>query len=204
LPFRGQHPASPTGRREPSDTTLPDLLTELSRRCASVIAAIRVQNDEGKIYLREGAVIHCELGAVRRTKALYRLLALQRGTYEIHDLPASLAVPRTINGPTESVVVEGMQQVEALEGLSAKLPPMMYEVALDASCALPVNTLTADELELYQQLIRYQTVVRALEESPMTDFMVLLLSHGLLQKGFFRPTKTPGALLEETTVSRPN
>jgi hypothetical protein len=42
-----------------------------------------------------------------------------------------------------------------------------------------------------------------LDESEVTDFMALLLSHGLLQKGFFRPTKTPGALLEETVINRP-
>jgi hypothetical protein len=36
----------------------------------------------------------------------------------------------------------------------------------------------------------------------MTDFMVLLLSHALLQKGFFRPTRTTGALLEETVINR--
>ncbi len=204
LPFRGQ-PVSPDERRavpERPDTTLPELLTELSRRKRSALVAIRFGQDEGKIYLREGAVIHCEHGAVRRQKALYRLLALQRGTYEIRELP-SAAVPQTIHETTDKLVEEGMQQLEALERLSAKLPPVMYEVALNESCGTPVNALTADELEIYQQLIRYQTVSRVLEESEVTDFMVLLLSHALMQKGFFRPAKTSGALLEETVINRP-
>jgi len=204
LPFGGES-SSPGERRalgERPDTTLPELLTELSRRSGSVLVTIRVQQEEAKIYLREGAVIHCEYAAYRRQKALYRLLAHQRGTYEIHEL-SSAPVPQTIEDSTDNLVVEGMQQLEALDKLSAMLPSMRYDMALNESCGIPVNTLTADEVEIYQQIIRYQTVARVLDESEMTDFMVLLLSHALLQKGFFRPTKTLGAPLEETVIKPP-
>jgi hypothetical protein len=37
----------------------------------------------------------------------------------------------------------------------------------------------------------------------MTDFMVLLVTHGLLQKEFFHATRSPGPFLEDTAVSRP-
>ncbi len=200
LPFRGQS-ISREERRPRSDATLPELLTELARRKGSVLVTIRNQQEEGKIFLREGTVIHCELGSIRRQKAVYRLLALQMGTYEVHALPAA-AAPQTIDEPTDNLLVEGLQQLEALDKLSAKLPPMTHEVALDGSCATPVNTLTADELEIYLHLIRYQTLARVLEESAMTDFMVLLLSHALLQKGFFKSTSTAGAGLEETVINR--
>ena len=203
LPFRDPSSSeAPHPLRERPDTTLPELLTELSRRSGSALVTIRVRQEEAKIYLREGAVIHCEHGAVRCQKALYRLLALQRGTYEIHELPAA-AVLQTIHEATDSLVVEGTQQVEALDKLSGKLPPIQYELALNESCGIAVNTLTAGELEIYRQLVRCQTVARVLDESPMTDFMVLLLTHALLQKGFFLPTKTTGPLLEETVINRP-
>jgi hypothetical protein len=200
FPFRGE--LSSEAPPEPTDATLPELLTELSRRTSSALVTIRIQQEEAKIYFREGAVIHCEHGAVRNQKALYRLLALQRGSYQIDDLPAA-AVPRTIQEPTDDLVVEGMQQVEALDKLSSKLPPIEYELALNESCGIAVNTLTADELEIYLRLIRCQTVARVLDETPMTDFMVLLLSHALFQKGFFRSTRTTGPLLEETVINRP-
>ncbi len=203
LPFR-EEPSSeaPSAPRERRDATLPELLTELSRRLASALILIRILHEEAKIYLREGAVIHCEYGAVRSQKALYRLLALSRGSYEIHDLPAA-AMPQTIQESTDNLVVEGMQQVEALDKLSGKLPPIQYELALNESCGIAVNTLTADEVEIYMRLIRCQTVARVLDESAMTDFMVLLLSHALFQKGFFRSTKTTGPFLEETVINRP-
>jgi hypothetical protein len=202
LPFRDQ-PSSeaPRAPPEPPDTTLPELLTELSRRNGSAMVSIRVQQEQAKIYFREGAVIHCEHGAFRRQKALYRLLAVQRGTYEIHELPGA-DVPQSIQETTDNLVVEGMQQVEAMDKLSGKLPPIQDELTLDGSCGVAVNTLTADELEIYLQLVRCRTVARVLDESPMTDFMILLLSHALLQKGFFCPTRTTGALLEDTVINR--
>lgn len=200
LPFRGRPSSSGEGRERP-DTTLPELLSELSHRRRSLLVTVRIQQQEGRIYLREGAVIHCEHSAVRRQKALYRLLALGRGTYEIHELPS--AVPQTIHESTDNLVVEGMQQLEAIDKISSKLPPIMYALALNASCDVPVNALTGDEVEIYKGLIRHQTVARVLDESPMTDFMVLVLTHSLLQKGFFLPTTTPEALLEQTVINLP-
>lgn len=201
LAFGGSSTSSSSGeeRRTGPDAPLPELLTELSRRSGSALISIRIPQ-EAKILLREGAVIHCEYGAVRGQKALYRLLTLtlSRGTYEIQELPAE--APRTIHQATDDLVVEGMQQLEALDKLVAKLPPMTCEVALDENCGIPVNTLTADELETYQQLIRYRTVARVLEESAMTDFMVLFLSHALLEKGFFKAAGTREAQLEETVI----
>ncbi len=83
-------------------------------------------------------------------------------------------------------MAEGMQQVEALDKLMAKLPATDAEILLDGSCTVAVNTLTADEVEIYQCLVRHQAIGRVLDESPMTDFMVLMVIHGLLQRGFFR------------------
>lgn len=201
LPFRGQSPPS-NGGRDRGDATLPDLLSELARAHATVAVALHHPEQEGKIYVVDGAVVHAEVGAARREKALYRLLAFQKGSYEILELSAG-GVPHTISTPTESLLVEGIQQIEAMEKLATKLPPVSYEIVLNERCSVPVNALTSDELEVYRCLIRHRTLVRALEESAMTDFMVLLLTHGLLQKDFFQATTSAGPFLEDTAISRP-
>jgi pSer/pThr/pTyr-binding forkhead associated (FHA) protein len=203
LPFRG---SAPEGSGTGPDATLPDLLGELSRSCRSATIAIGPadrEGQEGKLFLREGSIVECELGVARGSKAFYRLLGLQPGTFQIRPLPRE-DLSRSIQEPTESLIVEGMQQIEALDKLAAKLPPLASDVELDESCAVPVNTLTADELEIYRQLIRHQTLDRTLEASKMTDFMVLLLSHALLQKGFFKMPRTPGREAPlDATVIRP-
>jgi hypothetical protein len=200
LPFRGQSPGS-SADGDRGDKTLPDLLSDLARAKATVAVALHHPEQEGKIYVFEGGIVHAEVGAARREKALYRLLAFQKGSYEI--LALSPGVPQTISAPTESLLVEGIQQIEAMEKLAAKLPPVSYEIVLNERCSVPVNALTADELEVYRCLIRHRTLVRTLEESSMTDFMVLLVTHGLLQKEFFHATRSAGPFLEDTAVSRP-
>ena len=109
-------------------------------------------------------------------------------------------VPRTIQEGTDVLLVEGMQELETLDDLVAQLPPMTRELDLDGGCGLAVSTLTAEELATYQELIRYRIVGRVLEESKLTDFKVLLLSHALLQKGFFKPAKSGEVPLQETVI----
>lgn len=197
LPVRGEAPDS----RERSDMALPHLLGGLAQLGATMLVRVRTTNDEGRIFVIDGQVVHCELGAVRKQKALFRLLTVEKGTYELDALPAASAVPQTITTPTDLLMVEGLQQVEALSKLASKLPPLMFEIVLDERCGVAVNTLTADEIAVYECLVRYRTLVRTLEECPMTDFMVMLLTHALLHKGFFRVKGSGGAVLEETMVS---
>ena len=192
-------------KREPGDTniSLPELLTRLSARNVSVRVNVKGSSDAGRVYLDDGNVVHCECGTIRKEKALFRLLAVRKGSYEIEELPPSSDVPNTIASPTESLVIEGLQQNEALERLMTKLPPLVYELAMNEDCKKPVSLLSSNELEIYQDLIRYLTIMRVLEESPFSDFNVLQLIYGLVSKGFFRVTRTSGALLEETSFSRP-
>lgn len=203
LPFQRHVSATHlTVSRERLDSTLPDLLLALGAHATTAMVLIRNQNDVGRIFVRDGLIVHCEAGSVRKAKALHRILAQQKGRYEVLEFPADTSVPTTIAGQTELIVLEAMQQIEALERLTTQLPPLIYEIVINEECSKAVNTLTPDELEVYQYLVRYLTIVKVMEESPFTDFNVLRLIHGLLARGFFRTTKTSGGLLEDTAFSR--
>lgn len=185
------------------DLTLPDLLARLAAEGATRTVVLRNQSEQGRIYVVEGAVLHAEAGVSRREKALFRLLALQKGTYEIVELAEPESVPKTIDAPTPSLVIEGMQQIEMIEALSSQLPPVVYEVALDGKCDIPVSRLDPEEIAIYEALVRYRTIVRVLEDSELSDFNVLRLVLGLLRKGFFRVTSTKGGRLEQTSFTGP-
>ncbi len=178
-------------------------VVQLAAHNTTAMVVIRNQSEAGRIYVDKGQIVHCEAGAVRKAKALHRVLAQQKGRYEILEFPADASVPTTIAGQTELIVLEAMQQIEALERLTAQLPPMVYEITLDEDCSKAINTLSPDEIETYQYLVRYQTIVKVMEESPFTDFTVLRLIHGLLARGFFRTSRASGGVLEETSFSRP-
>ena len=185
------------------DTTLPDLLLQLATHGMTAMIVIRNQSGDGRLYLNDGQIVHCQAGNVRKEKALHRVLGIQKGRYEIFGFPTDATVPTTIGGQTEPIILEAMQQIEALERLTSKLPPLVYEIGLNDTCEVAVNILNGAELGIYEYLIRYQTIVRVMEESELTDFQVLRHIHSLLARGFFRTTRASDALLEETSFSRP-
>lgn len=183
------------------DLTLPDVLSRLAAKRASVTVILKNQSEQGRMYIEDGAIIHAEAGATRRAKALFRLLNMTKGTYEIQLFP-EMAVPHTIDTPTGQLVIEGMLQLEALEKISAQLPPVVNQIVLDGTCDIPVSTLTEEELDIYTDIVRHKTLVRVLEESPHTDFTILRIAHGLLAKGFFKATRSKGRRLEQTAFTR--
>ena len=204
LPFQRNVSATHlTVSRDRLDTTLPDLLMQLAAHNTTAMVVIRNQSAAGRIYIDGGQIVHCECGSVRKAKALHRVLAQQKGRYEILEFPSDASVPTTIAGQTELIVLKAMQQIEALERLTAQLPPLVYEIVLDEDCSKAINTLSPDEIDVYQHLVRYQTIVKVMEESSFTDFTALRLIHGLLARGFFRTSRASAGLLEETAVSRP-
>lgn len=203
MPFQKDGTDNVTGAPESLDATLPDLLMQLAAHNITAMLVVHNKSEAGRIYLREGQICHCEFGSLRKDKALHRLMAQQKGRYEIREFPADESVPTTIAGQTDLVVLEAMQQIEALERLTTQLPPLVYELALNEECSSAVNTLSPDELQIYEYLVRYQSMVKVMEESPFTDFNVLRTIHLLLARGFFRTTRTSGGLLEETAISRP-
>jgi len=187
---------------DPRDLPLPDLLKFLctNRRAAVVIA--QRQAEEGRVVVREGCILHADYGAAKGEKALYRLFAWDRANYQVAEFPAG-SVPRSIHLPTDALIMEGMQQVEELERFHKVLPPFDQKLQLKESCTLAICALSPAEIEVYQGIIRYETIEKMLESSQLSDSRALGLVNSLLQQGVFELGGSSPALLEATFLSRP-
>ena len=69
---------------------------------------------------------------------------------------------------------------------------------LKEDCTLPPSAYTPAELDVFQTVIRQETLVRVLESSRMTDTALLRILDGLLRKGVFGVARGPQVQLEET------
>jgi pSer/pThr/pTyr-binding forkhead associated (FHA) protein len=189
--------------QDPRDLSLPDLLKFLCTNRRALVVVARRQADEARIVVREGSILDAEYGPAKGEKALYRLFAWERATYELVEFPRS-SVPRTINLPTDAVILEGMKEVEELDRLRKILPPFDQKLQLKENCTLPLCALSPAEIEVFQGLIRHETIERAVENSALTDSRVVGLVNALLQKGVFEisDSATP-SLLEATILRRP-
>lgn len=187
---------------EPHDLSLPDLLKLLTAVPRSITLALRKGSEQGHIYICDSKIIHSEYGRARGEKALYRFFGWQRAVYEIQELPASLAVQRTIALPADTLITEGMNQIEDVAKLITQLPPLEVPLLLKEDCSLPVNALSSAEIHIYQNIICYETIARVLEETRMTDCRALRLIHSLLQKGVFAVSEVSDYALEATVALR--
>ncbi len=189
--------------RDPGDLSLPDLLKILTTNARPVMLVLKREGgEEARIYVDKDRVVHTEYGRAIGEKALYRLFGWQRATYKVMGFPTTAAIPQTIILPTDTLIMEGMQQVGELGRLVTQLPPMEVPLRLKEDCTLPVSAHSSAEIEIYQCIIRHLTIARVLEETPMADFRALRLIHALLRKGVFEVSETPDTLLEETFVFR--
>lgn len=188
--------------KDPRDLSLPDLLKILANQGRSVVLVLRKGTEQGRVFIRRDKIIHAEYGAARGEKALYRFFGWQRAIYVIEEFPAARTVPRTIALPTDTLTMEGMKQLEELAKLITQLPPLEVPLLLKEDCSLPVSAHSSAEIEIYQDIIRYETIAAVLEKTSMTDCRALRLIHALLRKGVFSVSDVSDCLLEDTMVYR--
>ena len=203
LPFQRNVSATHlTVSRDRLDATLPDLLMQLAAHNTTAMVVIRNQSEAGRIYIDSGQIVHCESGSVRKAKALHRVLAQQKGRYEILEFPSDASVPTTIAGQTELIVLEAMQQIEALERLTAQLPPLVYEIALDQDCS-------QSDQHAEPRRDRDLSASRTVSDDRESDGRVAVhrlcrvTSHPRPARTRILPHDTSVRLLEDTSFSRP-
>jgi hypothetical protein len=188
--------------RDPRDLTLADLLKILTTNARTVMLSLRKDQEQGYVFVRKDRIVHAEYRQTTGEKALYRLFRWMEATYEVKEFPTAPTVQQTIDLPTDTLLMEGMQQVGELTSLLNQLPPLEVPLRLKEDCPLPLTAHTSAEIEIYQRLIRYQTIATVLEETPMPDVRILRLIHALIRKGVFEVADSSSALLEETFVFR--
>lgn len=184
------------------DLSLPDLLKLLTAVPRSVTLVLRKGSEEGHVYICDAKIIHSEYGVARGEKALYRFFGWQKAVYEIQELPVSLAVQRTIALPADTLIAEGMNQIEDVAKLITQLPPLEVPLLLKEDCSLPVSALSSAEIHIYQNIICHETIARVLEETRMTDCRALRLIQALLHKGVFAVSEVSDYALEATVALR--
>jgi CheY-like chemotaxis protein len=97
--------------------SLIDVLQMYHHAGQSLVLHVRGQA-EGSIALRHGELVHAECGGHIGMPALIELLAIQRGQLETSALMSAI---RTINGPFDHVLLDGLRALD--EGHRAAAPP---------------------------------------------------------------------------------
>ena len=144
---------------------LADLLQlfHVSRKTGTVevVRGLRSQPPPGgPVVLRAGDVVDASVGPVGGKKALFRLLAWDRGSFAFKPEPAGGEI--TIQMPTRGCCAKACAQIREWERMAVDLPPLSAGVTLKIPrSALPnvIHPLTQEVLMVLDLCSRVQEVV---------------------------------------------
>jgi CheY-like chemotaxis protein len=199
-PASASAPASEPGgvEGELSQLALADLLQlfQVSRRTGVVSLAQdlgRGRRREGRVLLRDGQVVGASVGAIRGEKALYRMLAWDRGSFGFE--PGGVDEEAEIRTPTRALLREGLRQLREWEQLAVELPPLGARAGLRIPrSALPsvIHPLTQEVLLALEHGSRVGDVV---DRCAFPDYQVLRTLHTLVERGMVELRPEPEALV---------
>lgn len=183
---------------ELSQLALADLLQlfQVSRRTGIVELAQelgRGRRREGSVVLNDGSVIAARVGSIRGEKALFRMLAWDRGSFAFR--PQAVDAEFEIRTPTRTLLREGLRQLREWEQLAVELPPLGARAGLRiARSALPsvIHPLTQEVLLALEHGSRVGDVI---DRCSFPDYQVLRTLHTLVERGMVELRPEPESVV---------
>jgi hypothetical protein len=187
--------ARPVDANGSMDLSLADLLRRLAATSGAHRALLEREGRRAQILFNDQRLFHVEYEGTIGEKALYRLFGWHEGSYEVKALEEPASLPVSICLPLDALIVEGMDHALELGKLVAGLPPLATPLRLKEDCPLPLTAHSPAEIEIFQAIIRHETIENVIEKSPWTDVRVARLIESLLRKGVFE-ARPPGEMDE--------
>jgi len=172
------------------DVPLPDVLQLLSTSRKSGVLVIKGTRT-GNIYLRDGQIFFANLDEnfdLNPLKVLFRILAWPRGSYKL-EAPVKRTFPSEIKDSTESLLMEGMRQLDELKRLKGQIPSLKAKLALARPMKPALKSLSPDQLEVLQLIHNAVKLQLVLNRCSLTDMETLKAVVFLIEKGYVRQVK---------------
>jgi hypothetical protein len=137
--------------------------------------------ESGRVLLRAGEIVHAEVGSIVGGKALFRLLAWERGEFKF--APGAVTEEATLDKPTRALLQEGLRQNQELALHGDSLPPLDSSVQLKirrSSLPVVIHPLTQEVLLVLEAYSRVGDVV---DHCSFPDYQVLRTLHTLIERG---------------------
>ena len=151
---------------------------------------------EGKLYIHQGAVRHATLGRARGAKALYRLMVLQDGRFELF-IPGRSPEYDTVDGTLQRHLLEAMRQKDELSLCMQSLPSSSASLALNPDKHIVPAKVPPSVFDVLAAVDRFKTVEQVFEQCQLPDFEIGRILHVLLKHNVLK-AETKGAAPERS------
>jgi pSer/pThr/pTyr-binding forkhead associated (FHA) protein len=135
---------------------------------------------EGKLHIHQGAVRHATFGRASGLKALYRLMALDEGSFDLY-IPGRNPDFDTVEGDLQKHLLEAMRQKDEVAVFRKALPADDARLVFTSEKALPLARVPPAVFEVMASISRYHTVGDVIEHCDLPDFEVCRVLGALLK-----------------------
>lgn len=173
--------------------SLVDILQIFSMNKKSGALVVRREEtfEEGMIFLQSGEIINATAGIAKGEKALYRLLGWSSGKFEY--IPKNFNPGENIGKAMDSLLMEGMRQLDEWKRMAAEFPPVDATVILKIDPSRIPKNLRPMTKEVISLLSYYKKVEDVINNSTSSDYDVMMTINALLSKGVIGISAAAGA-----------
>lgn len=163
--------------------SLVDIFQIFSMNKKSGVLALRREDigEEGMVFLKDGEIINATINNTKGEKALYRLLGWETGKFAY--IPQDFHPEVTIEKSTDSLLMEGMRQIDEWKKMEKEFPPLDSIVALKIDPNRLTGGLRPVTKDVIALLSFYDTVKDILNNCAYPDYEVMMTIHTLISKG---------------------
>ncbi len=170
------------------EVPLPDLLQLFGTSKKSGVLVIRTDDDIGRIYLKKGSIAFAiinDLEDVQPLKSIYRMLAWQKGLFDL-DPPEDREFPNELHVSVQEVLMDGMRQLDEFNRIRDELPELTAHMSVPSPLIPPLRALTDEELDVLQLAHNYAVFETVLNKSLASDLETAEIVIKLLKGSYLR------------------
>lgn len=153
---------------------------------------LRLKTDFGPatVWFSDGVLLDAEIGSFQGEAAIFRLLGLTDGTFEVKSPAVSRA--RRITQPVRTLLRLRSQRSVAWQKLVEKLPPLGTVLVLDLqSFSAASESLTDDEMAIVQLVDGRRAIFEIIADSGADAVQVLEIVDALISRGLVSADQEP-------------
>ena len=174
-----------TGKIE--EVPLPDLLQLFHTSKKNGVLVVNNQQ-EGKIYLRQGKVYYCVINDnhdLGPQKSFNRIITWETGEFELRP-PDNQEFMTELDESTEHLLMDALRQLDELRRVQGSLPPMDQTLTISVPLSPALRDLTPEELDVLQLIINWGTLQGVFDNASQDDVVIASTVASLLERGYLR------------------
>jgi serine/threonine protein kinase len=183
-------PAAFAGRL--SLVSLSDLLETMQAN--NTTGELRLKTDFGSatVWFENGQLLDAKIGSFQGEAAVFRLLGLTDGSFEVKSMPVSRS--RVITQPVRALLRRRSQRSQEWKALVEKLPPLGTVLVLDLQAFSAVSAeLTEEQLSVIQLVDGRRAIFEIIDDSGRDAVEVLRQIDDLIDNGLISTEAEAGA-----------